>query len=59
MMKTARKILILLLVLLLGLLLAWALGWWMGQRSAYQDIVSERCWLNKETRDIECIQFIE
>ena len=30
-------------------------GYYVGQVRTWQDIISERCWLNKQTRDIECI----
>lgn len=29
-----------------------------GQYQTYEDIVLEKCWLNKQSRDIECIQYI-
>jgi len=57
--KSSRKILIIAVCLLLAFGSVGATGWWLGQRSAYQDIVSERCWLNKESRDIECIVFLD
>jgi hypothetical protein len=27
----------------------------MGRDSAFDDLILEKCWLNNQTRDIECI----
>ncbi len=39
-----------------------SLGFWIGwddsRKNAFEDIISEKCWLNKQTRDIECITHI-
>ena len=59
MIKTAKKILIIIIAVLVEVSLLSGTGWWLGRRSAYQDIVSERCKLNSVSRDIECIVFIE
>lgn len=40
---------------------AGAMGFWasqQGRRGAWDDIISERCWLNRESRQIECITYI-
>jgi len=29
-----------------------------GKRTAFDSIIMEECWLNKESRDIECIERI-
>jgi hypothetical protein len=29
-----------------------------GRSNAFESIISEECWLNKQTRDIECIEFM-
>jgi len=33
-------------------------GWYRGQQDTYNKFQSEECWVNKQTRDIECIQYI-
>jgi len=32
----------------------------MGVKSAYEDIISEKCWLSKDgARDIECTRYVK
>jgi len=43
-------------LIILGLMGLWfSLGYDMGKEKAFEDIILEACWLNKESRDIECI----
>lgn len=31
----------------------------MGKHSAYEDFISEKCWIGKDTRDIECTHYVK
>lgn len=33
-------------------------GWYIGRTGAFDDIISEKCWLDKESRDIICIEYM-
>lgn len=51
-----NTIIIFTLINLIGV--AAAGGYYKAQKDTYEDIISEKCWLNKTTRDIECIKYI-
>ena len=56
-----HKLMILMECSILLLILAhscYMLGEYKGKTTAYDNIISEKCWLNKQTRDIECINYI-
>jgi hypothetical protein len=51
---------LLLKTLALGTLLSisFVLGYFKGKERAFESIITEECWLNNNTRDIECISYI-
>lgn len=49
---------VLILILMFLNVLSVYLGISIGQKKAYDSIILEECWLNKESRDIECIKYI-
>lgn len=57
-MAILRPACISLALLILSNPISYYLGINKGQKTAYDDMISERCWLNKQSRDIECINYI-
>ncbi len=53
------KEIIITLLILVTALVSCVFGFYKGKVSAFNDIVSEKCWLNKQSRDIECIEYID
>ena len=42
------------MILCIGL----GIGLYEGKKQSFEDFILEKCWLNKTTRDIECIQYL-
>lgn len=59
--KLLKKILIIILCCLL-ITSAFFIGQYKGRKhgrsEAFESIVSEECWLNTQTRDIDCIEYM-
>lgn len=51
-------IFLLLLTYCIVLVGAFYLGFDEGSRASFEKIISRECWLNKTSRDIECITYI-
>ena len=51
------RLLEMVLVMLCGLV-GFACGYQAGRTSLMNDIILEKCWLNKQSRDIECITYM-
>jgi ABC-type phosphate transport system permease subunit len=50
-----------LLTLIINILITMFLGWkayTYGHELAFEYIISERCWLNTQTRDVDCIKYM-
>ena len=57
-MQVVKYLLIGFTFLLVGLLIGCHLGLQQGEDSAYETIVTGECWLDEQTRDIECTKYI-
>lgn len=55
-----RILLILMLVLFMALLVCAShyKVFMLGKEAAYEEIILEECWLDKQTRDIECTHYV-
>ena len=46
------------IALVVCMLLMCVVTFYLGYNQAFEDIISNKCWLNKQSRDIECIKYI-